>query len=285
MRYSIIVLSFNKLAVTRACLTAMVQESVLDGPTELIVVDNGSTDGSGRWLEKELPLIGKGADVAVQVIRNATNVGCSTARNQALARAGGKYVVFADNDVQPCTLDWLTRLRRRIEAIPRAGMAGGKLIYPWAPHPIQCAGVGISQRGHVCFRGRGDARDKARWNKAEPVQCLISACLMIPRTLIKQHGGFDEAFNPVQYEDFDLCYRLREAGWEAWYEPAAEMFHHESVTTQGSPSIRNAAVVIRNGLRFQKRWRHMFGQEHGPAESECRWRKIDVPPEAENLLV
>ena len=76
MRYSIIVLSFNKLAVTRACLTAMVQESVLDGPTELIVVDNGSTDGSGRWLEKELPLIGKGADVAVQVIRNATNVGC-----------------------------------------------------------------------------------------------------------------------------------------------------------------------------------------------------------------
>jgi len=280
MRYSIIVLSFNKLAVTRACLTALARESVLDGPAELIVVDNGSTDGSGSWLEAELPALGRAAGLAVQVIRNPANIGCSTARNQALARARGTYAVFADNDVRPCTPDWLARLRTRIESKPRAGLAGGKLIYPWAPHPIQCAGVGISRRGHVCFRGRGEARDTPRWNRAEPVQCLISACLMVRRALIEQHGGFDEEFNPVQFEDFDLCYRLREADWEAWYEPEAEMYHHESVTTQGSPSIRNAAVVVRNGLRFQRRWRHRFEQEEGPEESECRWRRIDAPPGA-----
>jgi GT2 family glycosyltransferase len=82
----------------------------------------------------------------------------------------------------------------------------------------------------------------------------------------------------VQFEDFDLCYRLRERGWEAWYEPAAEMYHFESVTTQGTPSIANAAVVVRNGLRFQRRWRHMFAGEEGASEEQCRWRRLPVPP-------
>ncbi len=277
MRYSLIVLSHNKLAVTRLCVTALVQHSRFDGPTELIVVDNGSHDGSAEWLTGELPAIGRLADVQVQVVRNAANIGCSTARNQALALARGEFAVFVDNDVMPHTPDWLARLRERIEQSPQGGLAGAKMIYPSAPHLIQCAGIGISKRGHVCFRGRGDARDDARWNQAEPVQCLISACLMVRRELIERHGGFDEAFNPVQFEDFDLCYRLRDAGWVAWYEPAAEMYHYESVTTQGTPAIRNAAVVVRNGLRFQQKWRHLFEAEDGPDEAACRWRKIIAP--------
>jgi O-antigen biosynthesis protein len=277
MLYSLIVLSCNKLDVTRSCLTALVRESRLDGPADLIAVDNGSSDGSAEWLEGELPAIGAEAGMAVRVIRNAVNAGCSTARNQALERARGDYAVFVDNDVRPCTREWLTILRRRIEAMPLAGLAGAKLIYPWAPFPIQCAGVGISRRGHVCFRGRGDAREEPRWNRAEPVQCLISACLMVRRSLIERHGGFDEAYNPVQFEDFDLCYRLREAGWEAWYDPAAEMYHHESVTTQGTQNLMNAAVVVRNGLRFQRKWRHCFEQEDGPGEAACRWRRITLP--------
>lgn len=277
MHDSLIVLSCNKLSVTQRCLTALVRETTFDLPSELIVVDNGSRDGSAEWLSDDLPTLGKQVGLAVRVVRNAENIGCSTARNQALALAAGERIVFLDNDVRPCAADWLLRLRHRLDRQPRAGMVGAKMIYPWAPHPIQCAGVGISQRGHVCFRGRGDARDEARWNQAEPVQALISACLMVRHELIKEHGGFDEAYNPVQFEDFDLCYRLREAGWEAWYEPAVEMFHYESVTTQGTPSIRNAAVVVRNGLRFQRRWRHLFEHEEGPAEAECRWRQI-IPP-------
>jgi len=271
---SLIVLSFNKLEVTRRCLSALVRASRFEGPSELIVVDNGSTDGSGEWLEQTLPRLGRAAGIEVRVIRNPGNVGCSTARNQGLALATGESVVFVDNDVSPCTSDWLGKLRARLAGEPGAGLVGAKMIYPAAPHRIQCAGVGISRRGHVCFRGRGDARDDPRWNRAERVQCLISACLMVRRSLLERHGGFDEAFNPVQLEDFDLCYRLREAGWDTWYEPAAEMYHDESVTTQNSPSIRNAAVVIRNGLRFQQRWRHLFGQEDGPAEADCRWRRL-----------
>ena len=55
------------------------------------------------------------------------------------------------------------------------------------------------------------------------------------RAVYEEIGGLDEVFNPAQYEDFDFCYRAREAGWEVWYEPAAEMYHFENVTTAGSP--------------------------------------------------
>ena len=157
-------------------------------------------------------------------------------------------------------------------------MAGAKMVYPWAPYPIQCAGVGISKRGHVCFRGRGEPIGAPEYNRPRVVQCLISACLMIPAALIREHGGFDEAFHPVQFEDFDLVYRLREAGRAAVYEPAVEMYHFESVTTQGTPTVRNAAVVIRNGLKFQQRWRRLFENEDGPPEESCRWRDVPTVP-------
>lgn len=275
MRYSLITLSYNKLACTRRCLSALLTDSVADGPWEMIVVDNGSTDGSGEWCDSELVALGKARGVPVTVLHNAGNVGCSYARNRAIAVARGEHLVFADNDVTPRTRRWMPGLRAALGACPNAGAAGAKMVYPWQPYPIQCAGVGISQRGHVCFRGRGEAIDDPRFSRPEPVQCLISACLLIPAALIQKHGGFDEAFHPVQFEDFDLVYRLREAGHPAVYTPAVEMYHFESVTTQGTPTVRNAAVVVRNGLLFQKRWRHLFERENGPDEEACRWRRIE----------
>ena len=276
--FSLITLSYNKLACTRRCLSALITDSVTDEPWEMIAVDNGSTDGSGEWCDTELVALGRAHGVPVTVLHNPGNIGCSYARNRAIAVAKGEYLVFADNDIAPRTRRWMPALRDTLTAVPRAGMVGAKMVYPWQPYPIQCAGVGISPRGHVCFRGRGEPIDDPRFNRLETVQCLISACLLIPAELIRKHGGFDEAFHPVQFEDFDLCYRLREAGHEAVYNPAAEMYHFESVTTQGTPTVRNAAVVVRNGLLFQKRWRHLFATEDGPDEDACRWRKIEPVP-------
>ncbi|MDD2599445.1 MAG: glycosyltransferase family 2 protein [Kiritimatiellae bacterium] len=278
MTYSLITLSHNKLECTRRCLTALITETLCDAPWEMIVVDNGSTDGSKDWCDTELKQLGAARNIPVTVLHNQGNIGCSLARNQAIAVAKGKYLLFADNDITPRTRNWLPAMRQLLDSDPLIGMVGPKMIYPWQPHPIQCAGVGISARGHVCFLGRGEPRDAPAFNQQREVQCLISACLIIPAALIRQHGGFDEAFHPVQFEDFDLCYRLRAAGYTAIYTPAVEMYHFESVTTQGTPTVRNQAVVIRNGLLFQQRWKHMFVNEAGPAEEECRWREIPSVP-------
>ncbi|MDX9792163.1 MAG: glycosyltransferase family 2 protein [Kiritimatiellia bacterium] len=278
MTYSLITLSFNKLACTRRCLTALLTDTIADAPWELIVVDNGSTDGSAAWCDTDLAALGAARGVPVTVLHNPGNIGCSFARNRAVAAARGTHLVFVDNDVAPRTRRWLTGLRTALEDHPGAGMAGAKMVYPWVPYPIQCAGVGISRRGHVCFRGRGAPILDPRFARTEEVQCLISACLMIPAALLRLHGGFDEAFHPVQFEDFDLVYRLREAGHAAIYVPDVAMYHFESVTTQGTPTVRNAAVVVRNGLLFQQRWRHCFEHEDGPPEEACRWLKVTPVP-------
>ena len=278
MRFSLIVLCYNKLACTQRCLGAVVQNSVVDEPWELVAVDNGSTDGTRAWLTDELKPMAARRNLRVTVLANDRNIGCSTARNQAIAAATGHYLAFLDNDVAPRTRDWLPRLASALEAHPRAALVGPKLVYPHPPHNIQCAGVGISRRGHVCFRGRGEPRDDPRFNRPEPVQCLISACLLARANLVRENGGFDEAFNPVQFEDFDLCYRLRHQGWEARYHPEVEMYHFESVTTQGTTSLANPAVIVRNGLTFQRRWRQLFAHEDGPSEEpavggRCRRRR------------
>ncbi len=277
MKDSIVILSFNKLSVTRQCVAAVVRGTHFNGPAELVIVDNGSTDGSADWIRGELAALCAEHGLAFRPILNTANVGCSTARNQALAAATGDFVTFLDNDVEPATPGWLDALHARMEMEPDTGMVGGLLLYPprtGAPAIVQCAGVGVSRTGHVCFVGRGEPFGPT-YAEAREVQCLISACLMIRRNLPLKYGGFDEIFNPVQFEDFDLCYKFRENGWKAWYEPLARMYHHESTTTAGSPSIRNAAVVVRNGLKFQRKWRHMFSREDGPADEECRWRKLD----------
>lgn len=278
MTYSLITLSYNKLPCTRRCLSALITDSVTDAPWEMIVVDNGSTDGSAEWCDTELVALGARCGVPVTVLHNPGNVGCSFARNRAIAVARGAYLVFADNDISPRTRRWMPGLRESLSNVPGAGAVGAKMVYPWAPYPIQCAGVGISKRGHVCFRGRGEPIDDPRYAREEAVQCLISACMLVPSEMVARHGGFDEAFHPVQFEDFDLVYRLREAGHPAVYAPQVEMYHFESVTTQGTPTVRNAAVVVRNGLLFQKRWRHLFEREDGPGEEACRWRAVATVP-------
>jgi GT2 family glycosyltransferase len=264
---SIIVLTHNKLPVTRTCLPTLLATAY--APWELIVVDNGSTDGTPAWLAAFAEQAA-GHGVQVRVHANARNIGCSTARNQGLALARGAFFALLDNDVALRSRSWLTVLTAALAA-PADGLAGPKIVYPHPPHRIQCAGVAISPAGRVQFRGRGEGRDDPRYSRREAVQCLISACWVMKREVIERAGGFDEAFNPVQFEDFDLCYRCL-------YVPETEMYHFESTTTAGTPTLANTRVIIRNGLRFKERWRHRFAAENGPPDAECRWRPLELPP-------
>ena len=96
------------------------------------------------------------------------------------------------------------------------------------------------------------------------------------RSVYDEIGSLDEVFNPAQYEDFDFCYRAREAGWEVWYDPAAEMYHFENTTTAGSADLNFRYVTIRNGLEFKRRWQHRFSAEGGPPDEECRWQELET---------
>jgi GT2 family glycosyltransferase len=237
------------------------------------VVDNGSTDGTPAWLS-EFTAQAAARDVPVTVIENDDNIGCSTARNQGWQAATGNHVLFVDNDVALRSRDGLEQLSSHLEEGSGVAVAGPKLVYPFAPYDIQCAGVAVSPNGRIQFMGRGEARNDERFNVEREVQCLISACFLVARPALEAAGGFDEAFNPVEYEDLDLCYRIRASGQRCRYVPTVEMYHFESVTTAGTPSLPNTRLIIEHGLLFKKRWRHMFEREGGPPDEETRWREV-----------
>jgi len=275
---SVVTLTHNKLAYTQRCLGSWLNTRF--PAWEIIVVDNGSQDGTREWLP-EFRSRAQAAGVPVELLLNEGNIGCSTARNQGLAAARGRFFVFVDNDVALRSRDWLTRLAERLEEDAARGIVGPKLVYPFPPHAIQCAGVAVSPSGRVQFRGRGETRDNPRFAAAENVQSLISACFMFRRELVDRIGGLDEAFNPVEYEDIDFCYRARAEGYTVLYEPDVEMYHFESVTTAGTESLPNTYLIIKHGLLFKERWRHMFSVEGGPPDEATRWRRIPARPLSE----
>lgn len=269
--FSIIVLSFNKIVCTRRCLEGLL--STRDSDFELIVVDQGSSDGSVGMLEGFREVF-EDARHPMRLLLNATNVGASTGRNQALAVAGGKRIIFLDNDVYVGSRDWLEKMASVLDSEPRIAIVGPKLVFAWDRSTIQFAGGGVSRTGRVLFMGRGQARDDERFNVQRDVQFVISACMMLCRELVDEIGGLDEAYNPVQYEDIDLCYRARQKGRRVVYTPMVEMLHDESATTAGEPTSKNSYLVIKHGMLFKKQWRHMFEKEDGPEDAETIWKPI-----------
>jgi len=271
---SIIILAHNKAAYTRACLRSILDAGVRD--VEAIVLDNGSTDETPDVLEGFVPAFrGGGGDL--RILRRETNIGCCTARNQCMEVARGRYYVFLDNDTLIVDPRWLDKMAAVLEEAPENRIVGPKICYPFEPHWIQCAGVGISRTGRVQFRGRGELADDPRFARKEEVQALISACMMFDADLPRQIGGLDEAFNPIQYEDLDFCYRARERGWRVIYTPDPVVHHWESITSDGTPALPNTYLIIKHGILFKQRWRHMFEKENGPPDEATRWRTIEMP--------
>lgn len=273
---TIIVVSYNKRKYTELCVTSMLQGD--PRPGQIVVIDNGSTDETVLFLEDSFPTLAEAQDVRFDLIRNDSNVGACTARNQGLAIALGEYIGFMDNDIAVRSSGWLGTLIDVLEEDEDYGIVGPKLVYPFEPYNIQHAGAAISKTGRVKYLGRGEPIDAPEHNERREVQCLISACWLMKSEIPECIGGLDEVFNPAQFEDFDFCYRAREAGWTVLYDPVAEMYHYESVTTDASPDVNYKYITIRNGMEFKRRWKQMFAEEDGPPDSECRWKQLETRP-------
>lgn len=268
---SVVILSHNKIDYTRTCIHSLLETDYRNW--ELIIIDNGSTDGTVDWL-KSFKEEAESHHVDVHLIFNSGNIGCSTSRNQGIEKAKGEFITFCDNDIALRSKNWLRHMSQFLASDPAYGMVGPKIIYPFAPFNIQCAGVAVSPTGRVQFRGRGNSRTDENYNSATEVQALISACCMVKKSVLDQVGGFDEIFNPVEYEDIDLSYRIRANGYSVWYDGNVEMYHFENVTTEGTATLPNTYLIVKHGMIFKQRWQDMFNDENGPADEDCKWKTI-----------
>jgi GT2 family glycosyltransferase len=270
---SILILALNKAAYTKRCLDSLLLST--QRPFQLVLVDNGSTDETPQLFDS-FEKRAAGENITITRLRLNENLGAIVGRNRGMELMTGKYWVFLDNDIVVRTRSWMEKLRAVLEGDSTIGAAGPKLVYALPPHNIQCAGCTVTNVGRVMFDGRGSARLDPKHNSPRDCQTLISACWMMRTDVAKKIGPLDERFSPVQFEDIDYCYRIRDAGFRCRYEPGVEMYHFENVTTGRTGELNYPYLTVKNGLKFKQKWAHRFATENGPDDSTWTWAKIDM---------
>jgi GT2 family glycosyltransferase len=253
MKASVIVLSWNGMDYLQGCLDAVLAQDYPD--VELIVVDNGSADGSPDFVEEQYP--------ELRLIRNARNLGFAAGNNVGLRAATGDVLVLLNQDtvVKP---GWLEALVTTLED-PTIGIVGCKLLYP--DGTIQHAGGQIvDARGTPQHVGHGEP-DVGQYDAVADVDYVTGAALGVSREALARIGQLDEGFAPAYYEDVDWCYRARKAGLRVAYCPNAVAVHYESTSSQVG-TYTHHAVFHYVRLRFLLKHHPLdwLREEFAPAE-------------------
>ena len=236
MRASVIVLSWNGIEYLADCLEAVLSQGYPD--LEVIVVDNGSTDGSASFVAERYP--------QVRLIRNERNLGFAAGNNCGLRVATGDVLVLLNQDTVVQS-GWLAALVDAF-ADETVGVGGAKILYPDG-ETIQHAGGYFDWPLGLSFHYGCGERDAGQYGKVREVEYVTAAAMAIRRTVLAAVGLLDEGFFPGYFEDLDLCRRARAAGYRVVYAPDAVVIHHESgsfsQTVRGKPFL-----VFRNRFYF-----------------------------------
>lgn len=212
---SVVIVNWNGRRWLEQCLPTVAAQTY--PRLEIIVVDNGSTDGSVAWLAQSWP--------DVRVLPLAANVGFAPANNRGIAAARGALILTLNND----TLLEADCMAQLVAAMADAGigMAAPQILLWRDPARLDSAGIEVDWAGFAWQRGHGQAAKTA--DAPQDVFGPSAAAALYRRDLLCALGGFDDAFF-AYYEDVDLAWRLQRAGWRCRYAPAARVRHWHSAT-------------------------------------------------------
>lgn len=216
---------------------------------EVIVVDNHSDEPESVAYLRDL------AKSGVEVMRVEGPFNYSALNNAAAALARGDLLCFLNNDVEMLESDWLALLVRQAVR-PDIGAVGARLLYP--DGTVQHAGVftgigGGAGHGHRFIRhDEGGYFERARL--PQRVSAVTAACLVVSREKFLAVHGFDERDFPVAFNDVDLCLKLNERGWQAFYEPRATLIHHESKSRGSDSAKANRGRFAEELAALKRKW-------------------------------
>jgi len=244
---SVVLVCWNNKNYLEPCLDSLYKGD-LKSSFDVVVVDNGSTDGSQEMLVEKFPQI--------QVIQNEHNVGLSKACNQGIEATLGRHVLLLNNDtlVNGQSLDSMVAL---LETNPNAGAVGGKLLNP--DGSVQSCYNNFStlleefliatQLGELF---RDGYPSNVSEQKLRTVSWMSSACLMLRRSTLDEVGLLDEEYF-IYGDEADLQYRINEAGWQVYFLPHVTTIHY------GGRSMNRWArrkMVYRGKMLFYKKNYH-----------------------------
>lgn len=217
MRLSVIVVNWNSCADLRDCLASLEQQSHRD--LEIIVVDNGSSDGSPEMVEAEFP--------RVRQLRQTENLGFAEACNRGIAASSGEWIALLNNDAV-ADPEWASALVEAANRVPTdCGMIQSLMLYRSRPNTINSTGIELAYSGGGRDRDEGQPYVPAE-QQFEEIFCPTAGAAAYRRSMLEQiklPRGYFDSVHFLYYEDMDLGWRARLAGWSAVYAPKSIVHH------------------------------------------------------------
>jgi GT2 family glycosyltransferase len=262
---SVVIPNWNGRRWLPGCLASLAAQE--RAPDEIIVVDNGSRDGSLEYLHDQHP--------SVRVIGLADNTGFAHAANVGLRVAAGDCVALINADVELAP-DWLARTSAALDAHPEAASVACKMLSLRDPRIVDDAGD-VLRRDAVCEqRGRFGA-DDGRWDQPGEVFGACAGAALYRLSAVRDVGGFHEPYF-AYLEDVDLALRLRLAGFTCRYEPAVALHAAQASSDAlpgGAPFLATRNTVVLVARFWPTRWlAHVLYRQLGWAWHAARERRL-----------
>lgn len=232
---SVIIATRDQGDLLRCCLTSLAEHAGGNPPTELILIDNGSSEPAtleylARLEEQE----------NVRVLRRSGKFNYAALNNEAVSLAKGELVALMNNDVEATHSGWLATMAAQALR-PEIGAVGAKLLFP--DGTVQHAGVllgigGIAGHAHK-YLAADEEGYQLRLHLAHNLSAVTAATLVVRKAVFEEVGGFDAINFAVNYNDVDICLRFQQAGYRNLFCPDAVLIHHES-KSRGAPISADA---------------------------------------------
>ncbi len=260
-RLSAIVVSWNTRDLLRRCLESLCASSGEGGQLELLVVDNGSTDGSPEMVRSDFP--------GATLIANGQNLGFARANNQAIARAEGQHLLLANTDTEMVG-SAVADMVRYADEHPDVAVVGPQLLN--ADGSVQSSRRSFPTASTAFL----ESTVLQRWlpnhpavrryylldspdGETQEVDWLVGACLLVRGEACRQVGLMDEGYF-MYSEEMDWCRRFSDAGWKIVYLPTARVIHYEGQSSGKDPYHRHTRFQYSKCRYFEKHRGPRFAQ-------------------------
>ncbi len=251
---SIIIPCYGQLAYTELCVESI--QRCTPETFELILVDNGSPDGTLAWAQEQAR-----SDSRIRVMALGENRGFARGVNAGLAEARGSEFLILNNDAV-VTAGWLSRLRAALDTSSRTAIVGPMCNYLDGPQLIQDVPYDDDLDEMALFADRW-ARDHA--GECAPAQRIVGFCMLVRKALVDEIGGLDPRFGNGNFEDDDYCLRALLAGWNLVIARDCFVHHFGSRTFLAVGQRAGYRQAMVDGFeRFRQKWHLPFPQENGP---------------------
>jgi GT2 family glycosyltransferase len=252
---SAIVVNYRRPEMTCACLVALRQAlATVDAPSEIVLVDNGSGDGSADAIRAAVP--------GVALVELPENLGFPTAASEGIRHSSGEWVMLVNNDVivEPdAPRELLAAARSRDDV----GSIAAQMRFADDAGAINSAGIGVDRLG-IAFDRLLGAPPYA--SETEPVE-VFGACggaALHRRRMLDDVGGMDESYF-FALDDADLSWRAQMRGWRCLYAPAAVVHHHHGATTAHGSDLKYFHVGLNRIRTLAKNADRRLLVRYGPA--------------------